>query len=154
MVLLIPQLSSDSIQQISIDRGLSFHEVLEIIFEALPCSDVPCKPDLSYKLSSTLAKAPAVRLKNDNDWSGCLEALAKAEANKKKRPGIPLPSIPVNIIISESVSLCSFIIRWKLTIHKVYAFPSLSRQEKQQRRSHYNTVSSTNKVSQGTTCIT
>jgi hypothetical protein len=110
ITLLIPQAASDSIQRVTLDPDTPFADVLELIHETIPCTDVNRKPDLSYKLSNAAAKAPAIRLKNAEDWDGCLETLVDAEAAKKKqRGGKDVPTnVPVNIIIPEAVCLFCF----------------------------------------------
>jgi hypothetical protein len=105
--LLIPQAASDSIQRVTINLDIPFNDVLELIHETIPCTDVTRKPELSYKLSNAPAKAAAIRLSNSEDWDGCLETLADAEAAKKKqRGGKDVPTVvPVNIIIPDLVRL-------------------------------------------------
>lgn len=96
VVLLIPQVSSDCIQRVSIDSDIPFDDVLATIYETLSCSDIPRKPNLSYKLDSAPSKAPAISLSTSDDWDGCLETLTNAESTKKKRTG-KAPTIPINI---------------------------------------------------------
>ena len=101
-MLLIPQVSSDCIQRVSIDSDIPFDDVLATIYETLSCSDIPRKPNLSYKLDSAPSKAPAISLLTSDDWNGCLETLANAESTKKKRTG-KAPTIPINIHVPADV---------------------------------------------------
>lgn len=79
VILLIPEVASDCIQRVSLDGDTLFEAVLQVIYETLPCIGVQRKPQLSYKLSSATAKTPAVRLANEDDWSGCLDTVMEAE---------------------------------------------------------------------------
>ncbi|KAF8234207.1 hypothetical protein L208DRAFT_844640 [Tricholoma matsutake] len=84
---LIPQVASDCIQHVSIDADISFNDVLAVIYKTLSCNDIHCKPNLSYKLESTPAKAATIRLSTSDDWQGCLKTLANTISMKKKWTG-------------------------------------------------------------------
>lgn len=105
IVLPVPHVKSDCIQRVSVDGDASFEEVLALIHETIPCHEVPCKPNLSYKLSNAPAKSPSICLADVDDWAGCLDSLADADAMKKKCAGQSTSStIPINIIIPDIVS--------------------------------------------------
>lgn len=108
IVLLIPQVASDCIQHVSIDADISFNDVLAVIYETLSCNDIPRKPNLSYKLEFTPAKAATISLSTSDDWQGCLETLANTISMKKKWTGQVL-TIPINIHIPADYmhSLCA-----------------------------------------------
>ncbi|GBE80258.1 hypothetical protein SCP_0214740 [Sparassis crispa] len=95
IVLLVSQARSEGSQRLSLTRGTSFEDALEIIHETIGCVDVTRKPSLSYKLWTATVKSDAINLGSEEDWAKCIGDIVDAE-NKKK--GV---TVPVKIVVPE-----------------------------------------------------
>lgn len=88
LVLMIPQATSEGTQRENLKHSTTFDDALAVIHETIGCTDVPKKPVLSYKLSTGLAKAPAINLGTTSDWVGCLEEVTEAESKKNTKVSV------------------------------------------------------------------
>ncbi|KAF7352255.1 hypothetical protein MVEN_01189200 [Mycena venus] len=80
IILLVPTVHGAS-QCISVPYQSDFDDASLAIFDAVPCSDIPVKPTLSYRLTPKSGKI----LLNDNESWSSLRAAAVARLNQKKK---------------------------------------------------------------------
>jgi hypothetical protein len=100
--------ASKGTQQISLPlEGLNYEDTIENIHNAVGCSDVKHKPQLSYKLSTATQKSVAISLTKEGDYDGLLEDVAAAETklNKSWRNGDRWQYVSINILVPDNISL-------------------------------------------------
>ncbi len=80
--------------------------MLEKIYEAVGCLDVPRKPSMSYKLANASQKSTAIAFATEDDYDGLLEDVDASETklNKSWKNGDRWQSMPVHILIPDDVS--------------------------------------------------
>ncbi|KAJ7202542.1 hypothetical protein GGX14DRAFT_570654 [Mycena pura] len=104
LVIMIPRAQFDGNQRQVLTHAMPFDKALKTIHDTLGCADIPVKPQLTYKLSTALAKAQSIGLGSAGDWRGLLDEVTAAE--KKK-------TVTVDIIVSEQYLMS---LRTKLNI--------------------------------------
>jgi hypothetical protein len=105
---MVPTAASEGTQRISLPwEGLNYEDTIENIHDAVGCSDIKRKPQLSYKLSTATQKSAAVSLAKESDYDGLLEDVAAAETklNKSWRNGDRWQYVSVSILVPDNVSL-------------------------------------------------
>ncbi|KAF7342813.1 hypothetical protein MSAN_01997200 [Mycena sanguinolenta] len=80
IIRLVPTVHGAS-QRVSVPYQSDFDDVAAAIFDTVPCSDIPLKPTLSYRLTSKSGKI----LLNDMDAWSSLRAAAVVRLNDKKK---------------------------------------------------------------------
>ncbi|KAJ3513784.1 hypothetical protein NLJ89_g2754 [Agrocybe chaxingu] len=100
LVLLIPHASNNGLQCKTIPAETGYNEALTIIWDTIGCSDVACKPDLQYKLTSAAQKDNPIGLNSAKDWTGLVEDLLTIQHKKKT-------GIQVKILVTDQQYLCS-----------------------------------------------
>ncbi|KAJ6459306.1 hypothetical protein C8R45DRAFT_942332 [Mycena sanguinolenta] len=98
IVILVPTIHGAS-QRVSIPYDSDFNDAATAIFDAIPCSDVPLKPTLSYKLNS---KSGKILLTDDDSWSS-LRSVVVTRLNDKKKASTDAIDIclsPDNYLVS------------------------------------------------------
>ena len=86
LVLLIPVAKTNASQHVQMPLEASYYDALETIYDTIGCASVTRKPELTYWLSSSAAKASHINLMGLDDWDGCKEDVKAAE-KKKEREG-------------------------------------------------------------------
>ncbi|KAJ6495424.1 hypothetical protein C8R45DRAFT_1134070 [Mycena sanguinolenta] len=98
IVLLVPTIHGAS-QRVLIAYDSDFNDATAAIFDAIPCSDVPLKPTLSYKLNS---KSGKILLTDDDSWFS-LRSVVVTRLNDKKKASTDAIDIclsPDNYLVS------------------------------------------------------
>src|SRR5882762_1899286 len=117
LVLLIPVAKTNASQRVQMPLDTSYDDALETIYDTIGCASVTRKPELTYRLSSSAAKASHINLMGSDDWDSCKEDVEAAEKKKKEK-------VSVNIMVPEIVSnshLCMFKFGSLLTSEKYLA---------------------------------
>ncbi|KAJ7191297.1 hypothetical protein GGX14DRAFT_407233, partial [Mycena pura] len=73
LVLMVPRARVEGNQRHVLSHATTFHEALDAMHDTIGCTDVPKKPELMYKLSNSVAKAPSISLGSIGDWEGLLD---------------------------------------------------------------------------------
>ncbi|KAJ7475364.1 hypothetical protein B0H11DRAFT_2282013 [Mycena galericulata] len=83
LTLMVPEVSSEGSQRVSIKSSMSFADAVEVMHEVIGCTSILRKPTLAYKLSTAKQKDPTVNLRTQEDWSGLItDASLKIKAKK------------------------------------------------------------------------
>jgi hypothetical protein len=117
LVLLIPVAKTNASQRVQMPLDTSYDDALETIYDTIGCASVTRKPELTYRLSCSAAKASHINLMGSDDWDGCKEDVEAAEKKKKEK-------VSVNIMVPEIVSnfhSCMFQFQSLLTFEKYLA---------------------------------
>ncbi|KAF8185362.1 hypothetical protein K438DRAFT_1766005 [Mycena galopus ATCC 62051] len=83
-------------ERITFTHATEYSEALAVIHETIGCTNVACKPVLTYKLSTAAKGVPQMSLGTEQDWQGCLEDVRQAEDAEKA-----VTVIPVMILVSD-----------------------------------------------------
>ncbi|KAJ7431853.1 hypothetical protein B0H11DRAFT_1887117 [Mycena galericulata] len=83
LILMVPEVSSEGSQRVSIKSSMSFADAVEVMHEVIGCTSILRKPTLAYKLSTAKQKDPTVNLRTQDDWGGLItDASLKIKAKK------------------------------------------------------------------------
>jgi len=99
-VLFVPG-AAGSAQRVELKSVAPYREALEVIYDNIGCLDVLKKPELSYKLSTSTAKAVSISLNSERDWEGFQKEVISQQKTKKR-------SIPVNILVPDRVRTITY----------------------------------------------
>lgn len=97
----MPSLTEGS-QRVKLDPSTSYNELVKNIYEIVGCLNVAKKPQLQYRLLNTTVKSPAVNLRNDVDWEGCLEDVT--HGIKKGKGALVTIKITISDVVSRLVA--------------------------------------------------
>ncbi|KAJ7502309.1 hypothetical protein B0H11DRAFT_1907421 [Mycena galericulata] len=72
LILMVPEVSSEGSQRVSIKSSMSFTDAVEVMHEVIGCTSILRKPTLAYKLSTAKQKDPTIHLRTQEDWGGLI----------------------------------------------------------------------------------
>lgn len=92
----------------------TFDDALGLIHETIVCSDVMCKPEISYKLLESAQKYSAIGLESEEDWADLCEEVVASQ--RKKKITISVEIIVHDNVHSELIS-CDILLTCDLLVH-------------------------------------
>jgi hypothetical protein len=84
LVLLIPVAKTNASQRVQMPLDTSYDDALETIYDTIGCASVTRKPELTYRLSSSAAKASHINLMVQMTGMA-VRKMSKQQKRKRKR---------------------------------------------------------------------